>query len=149
MVGRRDIAAWLQGPGVVSGTPSPYPGERLGRPEEGAGSVARPGRRLAGIVVDWLLATLVAVTLLHPLGRSAGPLLVLLVEHTLLVGTAGGSIGHRLAGLRVEAVGGGPAGIGRAAARSLLLCLGIPPLIWDRDQRGLHDKLAGTVLVRA
>jgi hypothetical protein len=24
----------------------------------------------------------------------------------------------------------------------------IPAVIWDGDQRGLHDKIAGTVLVR-
>jgi hypothetical protein len=32
--------------------------------------------------------------------------------------------------------------------RSLLLCLGVPALIWDRDQRGVHDRVPGTVLVR-
>ena len=31
---------------------------------------------------------------------------------------------------------------------AVLLCLAIPALIWDRDQRGLHDKAAQTVLVR-
>jgi len=25
----------------------------------------------------------------------------------------------------------------------------IPAVIWDADQRGLHDKAAGTVLIRA
>jgi len=24
----------------------------------------------------------------------------------------------------------------------------VPALFWDRDQRGLHDKAAGTVIVR-
>jgi len=32
--------------------------------------------------------------------------------------------------------------------RTVLLCLFIPAVIWDRDQRGMHDRLAGTVLVR-
>jgi uncharacterized RDD family membrane protein YckC len=148
MVGRRDLGSWLGGPGVGSDTPPAYPGERLGRPETGPGSVGRPGRRLLGIAVDWLLALLVADAFLGPLGRSAGPLLVLLLEHALLVGTAGFSAGHRIAGLRVEAVDGGPPGIGRAALRALLLCLAIPPLVWDRNQRGLHDRFAGTLVVR-
>jgi hypothetical protein len=43
---------------------------------------------------------------------------------------------------------GGYLGLWRPLVRTLLLCLGIPALIWDRDQRGLHDKAAGTVLVR-
>jgi hypothetical protein len=25
----------------------------------------------------------------------------------------------------------------------------IPVLVWDSDQRGFHDKIAGTVLIRA
>jgi uncharacterized RDD family membrane protein YckC len=147
MVRRREIASWLEGPGVASDTASAYPGERLGRPETGSGSVGRVGRRLLGIVVDWALASLVAAAFL-PQIRAFGPVLVLFLVHTLLVGTAGYSVGHRLVGLRVEAVDGGPAGIGRAALRSLLLCLAVPALIWDRDQRGLHDQLAGTLVVR-
>jgi uncharacterized RDD family membrane protein YckC len=148
MVGRRDIGSWLSGPGVASDTPPGYPGERLGRPASGAGSVARPGRRLIGIIVDWVVATAVAAALVPSLGRSAGPLLVLLLEHAVLVGTAGSSLGHRAAGLRVERVDGAAAGIGRAALRALLLCLAVPALSWDRDQRGLHDQAAGTIIVR-
>ena len=60
-----------------------------------------------------------------------------------------GSIGHLLLRMRVVPIAR------RLARRSggrwcapLLLCLAIPALIWDRDQRGLHDRLAGTVLVR-
>jgi uncharacterized RDD family membrane protein YckC len=148
MVGRRDIGSWLSGPGVVSDTPAGYPGERLGRPASGPGSLARPGRRLIGIVVDWAAASLTAAVLPGPLGRSVGPLLVLLFEQTLLVGTAGYSLGHRIAGLHVTRVDGACPGIGRAALRSVLLCLAVPALIWDRDQRGLHDKAVGTVVVR-
>jgi hypothetical protein len=32
--------------------------------------------------------------------------------------------------------------------RSVLLVLVIPALIWDRDGRGLHDRLARAVQVR-
>src|SRR5512143_3628730 len=107
MVGRRDIGSWLDGPGVASGTPSAYPGERLGRPQTGRGSVGRPGRRLLGIAVDWVIAVLIARTFLTGMPASLAPLAVLLVEHALLIGTAGGSIGHRLLGLRIETVDGG------------------------------------------
>src|SRR5689334_20632138 len=144
---RRQIASWLEGPGAASDTASAYPGERLGHPQTGPGSIGRPGRRLLGIVIDWALASLVAAAFL-PQVRAFGPVLVLLLEQTLLVGTAGFSVGHRLAGLRVETVDGAPAGIGRAALRSVLLCLAVPALIWNRDQRGLHDQAAGTVVVR-
>jgi uncharacterized RDD family membrane protein YckC len=124
-----------------------YPGERLGRPEEGSGAVAGWGRRLAGICVDWAVALLVAHAFLGP-WRSFGPLAVLLAMHVLLVGTAGSSLGHRLLGVRVERVHGGLPGPLRAAARAVLLCLLLPALISDGDRRGLHDRAAGTVPVR-
>ncbi len=112
------------------------------------------GRRLAALLIDGLIAQLIATGLL---GYQAGiggltvfkPLLVVFVMNALMVSAAGWTIGHRLTGLRVERCPRGYAGASRGLARSLLLCLGIPPLISDADQRGLHDRLAGTVIVRA
>ena len=51
-------------------------------------------------------------------------------------------------GLGVVRLDGGRAGFLRAFARSLQICLLVPPLIWDKDTRGLHDRSMGTVLVR-
>ena len=138
------MGSWLEGPAPQQ--PSGYPGERLGRPEQGPRSVARLGRRVIGIAIDWVLCLLVARWLFG--GHPLAPLGVLAVEHLLLVGTLGTSVGHRVTGLRVEAVAGGWAGPARAAVRTVLLCLVVPAVIWDADQRGLHDKAAGTVLVR-
>jgi len=59
-----------------------------------------------------------------------------------------GSLGHLIVRLRVVPLAGGYPGLWRPAVRTVLLSLPIPALIWDRDQRGLHDKAAGTVLVR-
>lgn len=58
-----------------------------------------------------------------------------------------GSIGHVVFRMRVVPIAGGWIGAWRPMVRTLLLCLLIPALIWDRDQRGLHDKAAGTGLV--
>lgn len=66
----------------------------------------------------------------------------------LTVGTVGFTPGKRILGLRVVAEGGGRLGIVRVLVRSLLLCIAIPALIWDRDGRGLHDRLARAVQVR-
>ena len=148
---RRDVGSWLSGPGNgPSGeTPErPYPGAGLGRPQEGSGAVAGWGRRLGGIWVDWALALLIANAFLRS-WNDFGPLAVLLTMHVLLVGTAGGSIGHRLFGLRVERVTGGLPGPLRALIRAALLGLVVPALISDRDRRGLHDKAAGTVVARS
>lgn len=126
--------------------PPDWPGRRLGRPAEGRGSVARVGRRLVGVVVDWLLAVLVAGALLG--GGTWTPLAVFAGVQALFVGTAGASPGHVLVGLRAERLDGGWPGPVRAVVRAVLLSLAVPALVWDRDQRGLHDRLAGTVLVR-
>ena len=122
-------------------------------PERGAGSIARFGRRLAAILVDWLICDVIAFGLMHyRLGGGGNgpfkPLAVFVVMNLLLVGTLGSTMGHRLLGLRVVRPGGGVAGPLAALIRTLLLAAVIPALIWDRDTRGFHDKLAGTILVR-
>lgn len=102
-----------------------------------------------GVLIDWVLALVIANGLMKPLGLgSFAPLLVFLAENVLLVGAAGATLGHGVVGLRVERLAGGPPGPALAAARGLLLALGVPAVIWDADQRGLHDKAAGTLVVR-
>ncbi|WP_457971834.1 RDD family protein [Arthrobacter sp. D1-17] len=144
MVDRRDIGSWLSGPDT-SGI-SKYPGERLGLPESGPGSIARAGRRIAAILIDWTLALLISNFLFS--GDSWATLAVFAAEQILLLGTLGYSIGHRAMSIRVVRLGGAPAGPLAALVRTLLLCLVIPAVIFDPDQRGLHDKAAKTVLVR-
>jgi len=122
-------------------------------PERGPGSVARFGRRAVAILVDWLICNVIAIGFLHyRLGQgglaSFRPLAVFVLMSVLLVGTLGSTIGHRLLGLRVVRLGGGSAGPLRAVIRTVLLAVVVPAVIWDRDSRGLHDKAAGTVLVR-
>ncbi|GGE87944.1 hypothetical protein GCM10011313_08250 [Mycetocola zhadangensis] len=63
--------------------------------------------------------------------------------------TLGGSIGHRIFGLRLIRITGGWAGVWRPLVRTALLIIVLPALVWDSDQRGFHDKVAGTVLIRA
>ncbi len=66
----------------------------------------------------------------------------------LTVGTVGFTPGKRLLGLRVAAEGGGRLSLPRVVLRTLLLLVVIPAVIWDRDGRGLHDRLARSVQVR-
>jgi uncharacterized RDD family membrane protein YckC len=149
VVNRRDVGSWLEPRRPASGEPEAYPGARLGRPSDGPRSLAGFGRRVAALFVDWIGCLLIANGLLRGLHLGPlGPVLVLFVENAVLVGTLGATLGHRLFGMRVETVPGAAPGVGRAAIRSLLLCLAIPPLLWDADQRGLHDRLAGTVIAR-
>jgi len=122
-------------------------------PQSGARSLARFGRRLAAVAIDWVISDVIAFGLLHyRLGEGGNgpfkPLAVFVLMNLLLVGTLGSTIGHRLLGLRVVRLDGTAAGPIAAVIRTFLLALVIPAVIWDRDTRGFHDKLAGTVLVR-
>ncbi|MFJ4919357.1 RDD family protein [Streptomyces sp. NPDC088725] len=154
MDNRDAIGSWISGPRAAAedmGVDFGYRGQRLGLPEEGPGSVARFGRRIGALCVDWALCVLIAYGLLARGDWQASgnwALGVLLVLSVLTVGTVGFTPGKRLFGLRVVAEDGGRIGTGRVLVRSVLLCLAIPALIWDRDGRGLHDRLARAVQVR-
>ena len=146
MIDRHDVGSWLEGPGTGR---QQYPGQRLGRPPEGPGSVGRLGRRIVALLLDWYLCWALAQWLL-PGWNEHGlvTLAFLFLLNVLLVGATGHTPGHFLLGLQVQTLEGRPAGFGRAALRSLLLCLVIPPVVFDPDQRGLHDRAAETILVR-
>jgi uncharacterized RDD family membrane protein YckC len=152
---RQAIGSWLSGPRAAledAGAEFGYRGEQLGLPEDGPGSIARPGRRLGALAVDWGLCVLIAYGLITDgydgQTTSNWALLVFLVLGVLTVGTVGFTPGKRLFGLRVVALDTGRVQPLRGLVRSALLCLAVPALIWDRDGRGLHDRLARTVEVR-
>lgn len=135
-----------------------YPGERLGLPESGTGSIARPGRRIGALLIDYAAATIIATGFLgydqFALPTEAGltqfaPMLVFAVLQILFIPTAGGSPGHRILGMRLVRRDGGWTGLWRPVVRTLLLIVVVPAVIWDSDQRGLHDKAIGTILIRA
>ncbi|MFF2369259.1 RDD family protein [Agromyces sp. NPDC058110] len=131
--------------------PSRWPGERLGLPDEGPNSVGRVGRRIVALLIDWGVAILIALlfapysSLLH----SWLTLGIFVLMQVVFIPTIGGSVGHRLMGLRIIPIAGGWVGLWRPVVRTLLLAIVVPALVWDSDQRGFHDKVAGTVLVRA
>ncbi|GAB3798135.1 RDD family protein [Humibacter antri] len=127
--------------------PSNYPGERLGFPETGSGSIARPGRRILALIVDWAIASVLSFAFFHY--DSWATLGIFAVLQYVFIPTIGGSIGHRVLGLRLVALNGSWVGIWRPLVRTVLLCVVIPALVWDSDQRGFHDKVAGTALLRA
>jgi uncharacterized RDD family membrane protein YckC len=116
-------------------------------PQTGPGSVARPGRRILGLVVDWAIASLLSFAFFHYDGWATLGIFALL--QYVFIPTIGGSIGHRVVGLRLVALNGTWVGLWRPLVRTVLLCIVIPAVVWDSDQRGFHDKVAGTVLMRA
>lgn len=125
---------------------SDWPGKRLGLPETGPRSVGRIGRRIAALAIDWGAAVLISVAFFRY--DPWATLAIFAVTQIVFLLTVSGSVGHLILGLRVVPIAGGYLGAWRPFVRTALLCLVIPAVIWDKDQRGMHDRLAGTVLVR-
>ena len=120
-------------------------------PPTGPHSVGRVGRRIAALLIDWAIAVALACliwgyTLLNYDGFVVLAVFVLL--QSVQLAAFGGSAGHLLLGLRLITLTGERVGVWRSLVRSVLLGLAVPALVWDSDQRGFHDKIAGTVLIR-
>ena len=108
--------------------------------------MARPGRRFAALAIDWGTAVVVSIAFFSY--EAWATLAIFAVAQAIFLLTANGSAGHLLLGMRVVPMAGGYLGMWRPFVRTILLCLVIPAVIWDRDQRGMHDRLISTVLVR-
>ncbi|WP_243060631.1 RDD family protein [Nocardioides sp. SR21] len=112
-------------------------------------------RRMLALLVDWIASILVVVVFVgwdsysEP-GSTAQiwVLLVFVVENAVFTATVGGSFGKMATRLRVIRVAdGGHVDLLRSFARSVLIALVIPPLVFRPDGRGLHDVLAGSATV--
>ncbi|MGO1544343.1 MAG: RDD family protein [Gulosibacter sp.] len=123
---------------------SNYPGERLGLPESGPGSVASFGLRILGLIVDWSIASLLSWWLFDYDALAIAAIFVVLTS--IFIWLLGGSLGHIIFGMRVNTVQGEAPGWWRPWVRQLLLVFVLPALIMDRDQRGAHESLSGLVL---
>jgi uncharacterized RDD family membrane protein YckC len=115
------------------------------------------GRRFAAITLDWIVSALVLMLMTgqdyFTISSSAAGQLQLLgvfvALQILSIWAIGGSIGHRIMRLYVVNIHGGSLTWWRPIARSVLLALVVPALVWDSDQRGFHDKIAGTLLLKS
>ena len=139
----------------VSDEPQDYQGQALGLPADGPGSIPSTARRVGAVTADWLMA--IAVAGLVPMSRSTATLLVWAVIGVVAVALFAFTPGQLLLGLRVapvlpaagSAVTGAAVGVRGAVVRQLLLALAVPAFVTDRDGRGLHDRLSGTVVLRS
>jgi uncharacterized RDD family membrane protein YckC len=133
---------------------SNYPGERVGLPQAGPGSLAGWGSRILALAVDWVVCTVVAVVLFSPRVLTGNgwyrfaTLTTFFLESAVLCVLAGGSVGQLVCRLAVGRVDRSPLGFGRSLLRAAMVCLVLPAVIVGTDRRGLHDLAAGTVVVR-
>jgi len=173
---REDMGSWLGGGPAGDGTADGRTG--LGLPRSGPGSRAPLGRRIGALAVDWLLCLAVSagffdsdpmatlgifalenVLLVGTAGYTVGHRLLGLRVRTHVPpgpAVAGAGAGRTRTASPVT-TGPGTAvppdaallpGPLRAAVRTVLLCLVIPAVVWDDQGRSLHDRAAGTVIVR-
>jgi uncharacterized RDD family membrane protein YckC len=125
-----------------------WPGKRLGLPESGPRSIGRLGRRIIALIIDWGIAYGVIHLFFRPDPDGLKTLALFAILQALFLIVLNGSIGHLATGMRLVPLNPGPLGIWRPIFRTVLLCLAIPAVIYDRDHRGVHDRWAGTILVR-
>ena len=107
----------------------------------------RLGRRVAALAIDYVPVIILALAFFDydPIAM----LVIFAVIQMLFIPTIGGSPGHRIMGMRVIRADGAWTGVWRPMIRTLLLVLVVPAVIFDSDGRGMHDKAAGTLLIRA
>ena len=162
-----------------NGEPASYDGsQRTGWAELGSGEtveLARPIRRLGARILDFIVVAVIGVVLVIVFGgvddSGTGTFASLLLGLVIGIGYEvsqvavwGQTIGKRMAGIKViNAAHGGVPGWGKATGRwaipglvalipiigPLLSLLCYLSLTWDRVYQGWHDKVAGTLVIKA
>ena len=123
-----------------------WPGKKFGLPAEGPRSTPTYLRRVAGLGIDWAIAVGISVAFFDYNGLwTLAIFIVLQMVGGLLLA---GSPGHLIAGIRIAPISGGALGILAPLVRQLLVAAVITAVMVDEDQRGVHDRLVGTILVR-
>jgi hypothetical protein len=130
-----------------------YPGERLGLPPEGRGSLASWRSRVGALIIDWAACMIIALGFFGSAVLTGGGwrawmiLTTFFVETTVLSWLAGGSFGQLISRIAVVRLDVKPLGLPRAVLRAFLVSLALPPLIISTERRGLQDLAAGTVVI--
>jgi uncharacterized RDD family membrane protein YckC len=107
-------------------------------------------RRVGALFVDWLLCWVIVVAAIRPYQADVAywTLLLFAVQDYVFTALTGFTVGKLLTRIRVVRLDGGTVGPGWGLVRTLLMLTVVPPLIVDRDLRGMHDRAANTVVVR-
>ncbi|MCG5445595.1 RDD family protein [Micromonospora sp. NIE79] len=101
-------------------------------------------------MIDWVLCLLVSNFFADPVRDGWAPVLVLVLEYGIFLGLFAQTPGMYITKIRcVNWNDGGRIGVLRGLIRGLLLALVVPALIMDEHRRGLHDRIAGSVIVDA
>ncbi len=151
--------SWLDGPQIPAENEDPFapgrwPGEKLGLPKSGPGSLASVGRRAAGVAIDWVICWILA-TVVHNFTGVLGGVSTMTLMFWVILGIVSGWLfartpGHALLGMGIARIDVGEARVGlwRAALRTIFTAFVLPAALVDADGRGMHDRATGTVVIR-
>ena len=155
-----DKRTWLDGPNIpgeyddMEG-PGRWPGEKLGLPESGPGSLAPVGRRAGAVAIDWIVCMLIA-NLIHMFTTELGGVAFLGYALWVIMGIVWGWLFARTPGMLLLGMGvarldvpGAHVGLWRAALRTVLTGVLFPAAMVDADGRGMHDRATGTIVIRS
>lgn len=151
--------SFIEGPNIPGqfddpDAPGKWPGEKLGLPQAGPGSLASVLRRCGGVLIDWLISRALAL-MLNKLGLSfLGDTATLALIIFAVVGMLSVMIFARTPGQAVMKMGvaridarAAHVGVWRSIVRTLLTIAVLPAAMVDADGRGLHDRATGTAVI--
>lgn len=130
-----------------------YPGQTIGLPESGRGSLASWRARIAAMIGDWAASMVVAIGVFGTEVMTASGwksfmiMAVYFVEASILTALAGGSFGQLIARIGIIRLDGQHIGWWRSIARTAMKCLVIPAVVVGAERRALTDLLLGTVVI--
>ncbi|MFM1825858.1 MAG: hypothetical protein RLZZ37_493 [Actinomycetota bacterium] len=109
-------------------------------------------RRIVALAIDWAASILVAqvipgVSEYGSRSNSLATLAIFTFEVVILTWLLGASFGQKLVGLRIISIDGKNVKLIQAIVRTFFIILVFPPLLADKENRGLHDKIARTRLL--
>lgn len=150
---------WLEGPQLPGQNEDPtnlssYPGEAIGLPEKGPGSLATLMPRMLALLIDWAICYGIAF-FIHSMTKMLGDtptiaMLVFIVWRIITVWLFAQSPGHAIVGIGVARLDDGTKRVGlwRSIVRTILTIFLFPPVVQDTDGRGLHDRVTQTGVIK-
>jgi uncharacterized RDD family membrane protein YckC len=110
------------------------------------------GRRMLGVLIDWVLCTLIGFGFFSEGTSSPAPLVVptiFFAQYLIFASLGGATPGHRIVGLKIVRFTDGqmPTPV-QALIRTVLLVIVVTAITFDQNGRGINERLSNTVLVK-
>lgn len=116
--------------------------------------------RFAAAILDGLILIIPNYLLQYLLGNVSGLFVSIglgwLYSAYLESGEGQATLGKKALGLQVTDTNGFRIGFGQASTRffgkyvsAIILCIGYLMMLWDEKKQTLHDKMAGTLIIKA